>query len=55
MAIIMIIIYRDGSPVSALSYLRHLLIEKNTKEFQNPRDPSALNITKAFINYNTNR
>ena len=39
----------------ALSSLRRLLIDKNIQEFQNPRDPTTINITKAFLMYDRNR
>ena len=39
----------------ALSALRELLVEENSQVFQNPRDPTSTNITRAFINYDRDR
>jgi len=42
----------SGGTISAL---RKLLIEQNQSEFQNPRDPTSINLTKAFTKFDTNR
>lgn len=39
------------SPQCAVSALRKLLIAKNEEEFQNPRDPTTVNVVKAFATY----
>jgi len=50
------ILYRkpavSGGTISAL---RKLLIEQNQSEFQNPRDPTSINLTKAFTKFDTDR
>ena len=39
----------------ALSALRQLLVEENSHSFQNPRDPTSTNVTRAFLNYDRER
>jgi hypothetical protein len=39
----------------ALRSLRQLLLEENTRSFQNPRDPTSTNVTRAFLNYDRQR
>ncbi|CAI8041472.1 Putative calmodulin-like protein 2 [Geodia barretti] len=39
----------------ALRSLRQLLVEENTRSFQNPRDPTSTNVTRAFLNYDRQR
>jgi len=40
---------------AAIGALRKLLVEKNTQEFQNPSDPTAINVMKAFLKYDKDR
>jgi len=42
----------SGETISAL---RKLLIEQNQSEFQNPRDPTSINLTKAFVKFDIDR
>ena len=39
----------------ALSALRQLLVDENSRSFQNPRDPTSTNVTRAFLNYDRDR
>lgn len=39
------------SPECAVSALRKFLIAKNEEEFKNPRDPTTMNVVKAFAAY----
>lgn len=38
-----------------LSALRQLLVKQNQSEFQNPRDPTSINLTKAFVKFDVDR
>lgn len=38
-----------------ISALRKLLIQQNQSEFQNPRDPTSINLTKAFVKLDIDR
>lgn len=40
---------------SAIGALRKLLVEKNTLEFQNPSDPTTINVMRAFLKYDKDR
>lgn len=42
----------SGETISAL---RELLIKQNQTEFQNPRDPTSINLTKAFVKFDVDR
>lgn len=42
----------SGQTISAL---RKLLIQQNQSEFQNPRDPTSINLTKAFVKLDIDR
>ena len=42
-----------GGP--AVSALRQLLVEEHSRVFQNPRDPTSTNVTRAFLNYDKDR
>ena len=42
----------SGETISAL---RELLIKQNQSEFQNPRDPTSINLTKAFVKFDVDR
>ena len=41
--------------MQAISALRQLLIDKNSSEFVNPRDPVAINVMQAFLKYDQDR
>ena len=42
----------SGETISAL---RELLIKQNETEFQNSRDPTSINLTKAFVKSDVDR
>lgn len=42
----------SGETISAL---RELLVKQNQSEFQNPRDPTSINLTRAFVKFDIDR
>jgi len=48
-------VFPRKSSGAAIGALRKLLVEKNTQEFQNPSDPTAINVMKAFLKYDKDR
>ena len=43
-----------GSP-GAIGALRSYLLSENYQQFQNPRDPTSVNVLSAFSKYDTDR